>query len=163
MRGIITKLTSIVAATTLGLTACTVGQSETGGARPPAQPNRIVVDADGFTLYRYARRPVPVADRSTDPRVDPLPDRRRLDCDPGTPPRWPVVPFRPTLPLLGIDHRTVGYISRADGTRQLAVDGCPAYRYFGDRRPGDTAGDGIAGEWFALRTDAGTGHQLGAR
>ena len=47
--------------------------------------------------------------------------------------------------------RGYGLVSRRDGSRQLAYRGHPLYRYSGDRRPGDTAGDGIGGIWHDVR------------
>ena len=93
---------------------------------------------------------VAVAERRTDPRVDPATERRLLDCDAGTPADWPMVVYRADLALPGIDPRRVGFLERPDGMRQLAINGCPVYRYAGDRAPGDTAGDGRGGEWFAI-------------
>jgi predicted lipoprotein with Yx(FWY)xxD motif len=120
----------------------------------PATPTSLVVDPEGFTVYRFDQMPRPVAQRATDPRVDPLPDRRLLDCDGGTPPDWPPVIYRPDATLRGIDASFLGYLERADGTRQLTVNGCPVYRYAGDHQPGQTAGHGKAGVWFAI-TPAG--------
>ena len=110
----------------------------------------MVSDRDGFTLYRFDESTVPVAQRRTNPHVDPLPDRRLLTCDAGTPPDWPVVDYAqgPTLP--GVDRKVLGYLQRADGRRQLTINGCPVYRYRGDRTPGQTTGDGVAGTWFSL-------------
>lgn len=42
-------------------------------------------------------------------------------------------------------------VNRDGGAQQWAYDGKPTYRYFGDRKPGDTAGDGKEGVWHALR------------
>lgn len=42
-------------------------------------------------------------------------------------------------------------IVREGGARQWAYDGKPTYRYFGDKVPGDIAGDGKEGVWHALR------------
>jgi hypothetical protein len=61
-------------------------------------------------LYRYDESTVPVAERRTDPRVDPWPDRRLLLCDAGVQPDW----------------RVVGQ----------AADGCPVYHHRGADGPG---------------------------
>jgi iron complex outermembrane receptor protein len=38
-------------------------------------------------------------------------------------------------------------VTRADGTRQWAVNGKPLYRFKNDAQPGATKGDGVAGRW----------------
>jgi predicted lipoprotein with Yx(FWY)xxD motif len=134
-----------VATASITLQACDASEST------PTTSPAVVVDLDGFTLYRFERKPVPVPERSTDPRVDPATERRLLDCDAGTPADWPVVVYRGDGALPGIDPRQAGFLKRPDGTRQLAIKGCPAYRYAGDRAPGETAGDGRDSEWFAIR------------
>lgn len=116
----------------------------------PATPTGPVVDLEGFTVYRFDQTPQPVAQRRTDPRVDPPPDRRLLDCDAGTLPEWPPMIYRHDATLPAIDRPLLGYLERADGTRQLTINGCPVYRYAGDRQPGQTAGHGKAGVWFAV-------------
>ncbi len=115
----------------------------------PSPAAAVLTDRDGFTLYRFDESRLPVARRRTDPRIDPLPDRQLLTCDAGTPPNWPIVDYdrNPTLP--GVDPSILGYLQRAGGYRHLTVNGCPVYRYRGDR-PGRTTGDGTAGTWFAI-------------
>ncbi|MEV6493485.1 hypothetical protein AB0M20_33425 [Actinoplanes sp. NPDC051633] len=127
--------------------------SVVGTADPPAppapSPATAVIDRDGFTLYRYDETRLPIAQRRTDPRIDPVPDRRLLTCDAGAPPDWPIVDHdhNPTLP--GVDPRILGYLQRAGGHRHLTINGCPVYRYGADR-PGQTTGDGAADTWFAI-------------
>jgi predicted lipoprotein with Yx(FWY)xxD motif len=38
-------------------------------------------------------------------------------------------------------------VKRADGTNQLSFDSHPLYLYIGDKKPGDTNGDGLGGIW----------------
>jgi predicted lipoprotein with Yx(FWY)xxD motif len=147
MRRRTANLLSLVAAVTAGLT---LQSCDATNATSPASPT-VVADHNGFTLYLFERKPVPVNERRTDPRVDPPTERRLLDWDAGTPADWPVVVYRADFALPGIDPRRVGFLRRPDGTRQLAIKGCPVYRYAGDREPGQTAGDGREGEWVAIR------------
>jgi hypothetical protein len=121
----------------------------------PATSTRAVVDSAGFTVYRFDQMPQPVAQRRTDPRIDPSSDRRLLDCDGGVSTDWPLVVYRPDLTLRGVDPGLLGHLERADGTRQLTIDGCPVYRHVGDSQPGQTTGHGKAGVWLAV-TAAGT-------
>src|SRR5918997_1313963 len=40
-----------------------------------------------------------------------------------------------------------------DGELQVTVDGRPVYLYAGDSAPGDVAGQGVDGEWWAVGPD----------
>ena len=40
-----------------------------------------------------------------------------------------------------------------DGRLQLTYDGHPLYRYAGDRSKADANGDGVGGQWFAVRAE----------
>jgi predicted lipoprotein with Yx(FWY)xxD motif len=97
----------------------------------------IVVDASGHTLYRF--------DKDT-------PGSGSSACTGACAAAWPaaLVSGAPTAGpgLTG----TLGVITRADGTRQISLDGHPLYRYAGDQNPGDTMGDGFGGIWHAERT-----------
>ena len=42
-------------------------------------------------------------------------------------------------------------VSRADGSRQWALDGKPLYVYAGDAKAGDAFGDGQGGVWHAVK------------
>jgi hypothetical protein len=110
----------------------------------------IVIDGEGYALYRFDQGVHPIARHQTDPRVDPLPERRLLGCDGGTPAGWSPVAHSPNISHPGIDRRLLGYLERADHSRQLTIRGCPIYRYLEDRTPGQINGQARAGLWFAL-------------
>jgi predicted lipoprotein with Yx(FWY)xxD motif len=115
----------------------------------PSPAGAVVTDRNGFTLYRFDESRLPLAQRRTDPRIDPLPDRRLLTCDAGTPPDWPIVDHDRNPAVPGVDPSIVGFLERPGGIRHLAINGCPVYRHRADR-PGRTTGDGTAGTWFAI-------------
>jgi predicted lipoprotein with Yx(FWY)xxD motif len=148
-------------------TVATVGLFSLVGHRsPPTRPNQssapaaVVTDRKGFSLYRFDESSLPVPQRRTDPRVDPWPDRRLLTCDAGTPPDWPVVDYEQNRTLAGVDAKLLGYLERADGHRQLTINGCPIYRYRGDQTPGQNTGNSVAGTWFCLTAaDLGSAHR----
>jgi predicted lipoprotein with Yx(FWY)xxD motif len=120
--------------------------------RPTGGP--VVVDLDGYTIYRFDQGPELVASQRT-ARVDPWPERRLVRCDGGSPAGWRPVAYSRTTQLHGVDRRLLGKVERADGTLQLTIGGCPVYTYVGDRKPGQINGRGIDGVWFAV-TPAGT-------
>jgi predicted lipoprotein with Yx(FWY)xxD motif len=142
---------ALATATTIGVWILARGASPPTTPSTPSSPAAVVSDSDGFTLYRFDESSLPLAQRRTDPRVDPFPDRRLLSCDASTPPDWPVVGYEQNRTLPALRHTLLGYLERADGRRQLTINGCPVYRYRGDRTPGQTTGDGAAGTWFTLR------------
>ena len=62
----------------------------------------------------------------------------------------PGAPVPATLPGL---RGTFGTARRANGARQLTYDGAPLYRFAGDKKPGDMAGQGLdvaGGYWWLV-------------
>ncbi len=103
-----------------------------------AELGNIVVDAEGFTLYRF--------DEDT---ANPS----RSNCDGDCAKKWPPA-VSPTnwkeVTVAGIDRKLVKSIERADGTCQLTIAGWPVYRFAPDVKPGDIKGQGVGGTWFAV-------------
>ena len=60
---------------------------------------------------------------------------------------WP--PYREST-IAGDFADRLELIGRADGSKQLTIDGRPLYTFTGDNHPGDTAGHRSAGVWFAI-------------
>ncbi len=62
---------------------------------------------------------------------------------------WPAF-FASSLTLSGpFDHNDFKQVTRTDGIKQLAYYGWPLYYFAGDKKPGDTNGQGIGKVWFA--------------
>lgn len=102
-----------------------------------ADVGRVLVDAQGMTLYRFT------AERDG-----------RIACTGDCTTTWPPAP----APSDGELGAGVGTVERADGTRQLTYGGAPLYRYAGDHSPADARGDGVNGTWFAVTpSEAGGG------
>ena len=139
------KIAITAAAVLIGAASCS------GRSAPPTnerQPSTVVaVDADGYVIHRFEERPRPVDERGTDPRVDPPPDRQHLACDPGAPVGWEPVSFERNRALAGVAPELLGRHRRADGSRQLTVDGCPVYRYVGNDRT-------APGAWWPITVTA---------
>lgn len=145
------------AALVAGLSACSGGDDGDAGApaRPvdpaastpavgtiltansTAQLGTVVIDGQGYTLYRSD-------DDSAQPSTS--------NCDDECARQWPPVLATPGAPLTveGVDQKVVGTIARPDGTVQLTLGGWPIYRFAGDTQPGATTGQGVDGSWAAV-------------
>ena len=133
----------------------TAGGSEAGAAsgamasgplsvRDDAGLGRFVVDAKGFTLYRF--------DNDT---ASPSTSACAGDCAK----TWPPVPAGSAKPG-DVDASRIGSLKRADGVEQLTIAGWPVYRFAKDTAPGQTNGQGVGGTWFAVTPD---GKKAGAQ
>ncbi|NUS73745.1 MAG: hypothetical protein HOQ05_10105 [Corynebacteriales bacterium] len=101
----------------------------------------IVVDAEGFTLYRF--------DKDT---ANPSASNCNGECATAWPPALTSGDWK-DVTLNGVAKDKVGFIERADGTCQLTVGGWPVYRFAKDTQPGDVLGQGVGGTWFAVTPD----------
>jgi predicted lipoprotein with Yx(FWY)xxD motif len=139
-----------VAAIPLALVAC--GSSSNGnsatsigaaaGKAPissadKAKVGSVVVDAKGFTLYRFTAEA-----------------QGRPVCTGACVKTWPpvTVTSKSGLPA----H--VATVDRPDGGGlQLTYDGHPLYRYAGDHSAGDANGNGVGGQWYAVKAGGSSG------
>ncbi|MFJ4685864.1 SCO0930 family lipoprotein [Streptomyces sp. NPDC088789] len=117
------------------------------GALPPlsvredAELGDIVRDAKGRTLYRFTEdTDWPMTSACTGACLEKWKPATMLDKD-------------ALDDVEGIDRKDVIAFERPDGTRQLTIDCWPLYWFTGDQEPGDTAGQGVGGTWFAVRAD----------
>jgi predicted lipoprotein with Yx(FWY)xxD motif len=112
----------------------TSGASSGGAVVAEAKKPRVgsvIVDAQGRTLYHFTAEAegVPVC---------------RGAC---------VETWSPALAgsASGLPEH-VATVRRPDGgKRQLTYDGHPLYRYAGDRSKADANGEGVGGQWYAVR------------
>jgi predicted lipoprotein with Yx(FWY)xxD motif len=109
-------------------------------ANSTAQLGTVVVDGQGYTLYRFDKD-------STKPPAS--------NCAGECAQKWPPVLATPGTPLTveGVAQEMVGTINRPDGSIQLTLAGWPVYRYSGDPQPGATTGQGVGGTWAAVTPD----------
>jgi predicted lipoprotein with Yx(FWY)xxD motif len=165
LRARLLPLVGLAAAAAVALSACGTSAAITGTPSPvpvapaaapvaPAAPagpaltasptdalGTVVVDATGFTLYRFDKdKPKP--SKST--------------CVAACADKWPPVlaDSVDAVTLDGVDRAVVGTVKRPDGKVQLTIGGWPVYRFTGDKAAGDTAGQGVGKTWFAV-TPAG--------
>ncbi|MFI6846299.1 hypothetical protein OG535_01435 [Kitasatospora sp. NBC_00085] len=98
----------------------------------------IVVDGLNYTLYRF--------DKDTaKPSAS--------NCNDACAAKWPPVPVSEQATVKGVDAKLVGSVTRADGTKQLTLNGWPLYRFAEDKAPGETKGQGVGGTWFISTPD----------
>ncbi|MFE2757267.1 hypothetical protein ACFXGA_35250 [Actinosynnema sp. NPDC059335] len=95
----------------------------------------FVADAAGFALYRYDK------DTAKPPKSN---------CEAECAKSWPPVLVGDHTMTSGVDPTLVGSVARADGAKQVTLAGWPLYRYAGDKKAGDLAGQGKGGAWFAV-------------
>jgi len=96
----------------------------------------ILVDSRGMTLYH------PINEKA-----------RKPSCVGGCARVWPplVLPRGATLAAgAGVSRLRLATVKRADGRLQLTYAGLALYRYSGDRKPGDTKGEGVGKIWYAV-------------
>jgi predicted lipoprotein with Yx(FWY)xxD motif len=102
------------------------------------QPGTALVDGAGRTLYLFeADSPTMSACSSTCAQV------------------WPplLTHGSPVTVSGGAHSGLVGSVARSDGTRQVAYDGHPLYYYAGDRKSGDSHGQGLdqfGASWYVV-------------
>ncbi|MFE5868220.1 SCO0930 family lipoprotein [Streptomyces roseifaciens] len=96
---------------------------------------KILVDGQGRTLYRFAKD-----------SAWPM----KFACTGTCLETWkPAKPVEKSA-VRGVPEKLITTVTRPDGTEQLAVDCWPVYWFTGDKKPGDTAGQGKQGLWFAV-------------
>lgn len=96
----------------------------------------VVTNQKGFTLYRFQKD---------------TPDPPASNCAGDCLKLWPAALVGDDEPTLkGIDESLVGTITRADGTKQLTLNGWALYTYVGDKKPGTWRGQNVGGAWFAI-------------
>jgi predicted lipoprotein with Yx(FWY)xxD motif len=99
----------------------------------------VLVDDNGLTVYRF--------DNDTTPG--------KSTCGPGVcASTWPavIVTGTPTAGP-GIEASKLSTFTRDDGKTQLQFDGHPLYMFAGDKKAGDTNGEGILDKWYAVTAD----------
>jgi predicted lipoprotein with Yx(FWY)xxD motif len=128
-------------------TATTAAEPSTTGATGPATVataetdlGEVLVDGEGMTLYLFTN------DQGT-----------TTGASEGIQQAWPPLTVESEDDLVageGVDEALLETAEQADGRIWVTYNDHLLYRYAADTGPGDTAGHGIGGVWFAL-TPAG--------
>jgi predicted lipoprotein with Yx(FWY)xxD motif len=95
----------------------------------------VVVTSSGMTVYAF--------DKDTK-------NSGKSACNTGCSGLWPAVTTTAGSPTVEGVSATVGTITRADGTKQVTLDGRPLYTYSGDSGAGAVSGQGVKGIWWAV-------------
>ncbi len=122
--------------------------STTPGALPPsgaasiqvaqnATLGQILADQKGMTLYLIT------TDTAT-----------KISCTGDCATTWPPLTTTSGKPTTGtgVDSSKLGTITRPEGTTQITYNGHPLYYFSGDKKAGDTNGQGIGGVWYVVST-----------
>ncbi len=64
--------------------------------------------------------------------------------------KWPPYYVETVAPKDGLKAEDFGTITRADGKKQTTYKGMPLYFFVGDKKPGDTAGQGLKDVWYVV-------------
>ncbi|MER8002458.1 SCO0930 family lipoprotein [Streptomyces sp. NPDC095613] len=98
----------------------------------------IVVDSKGMTVYRFTKDSAwPMKTACTGECLD----------------KWPVVAPVNKADFDGVTTKGAVTFDRPDGIKQQTLDCSPIYTFAGDKKPGDTNGQGVGGTWFAVTPD----------
>ena len=121
-------------ALTLTITGC--GGSSNSNTSPPPVKQRmtnlgeVFTDNAGMTLYTFNKDKANVS-----------------NCNDGCAIKWP--------PLLADDNAEAegrfSIITRADNSKQWALDSRPLYRWINDNAPGDTTGEEVKSVWYVAQ------------
>ncbi|MEU6100610.1 SCO0930 family lipoprotein [Streptomyces flaveolus] len=99
----------------------------------------IVVDKNGMTVYRFMKDeawPKPVS-----------------ACTGACLEKWPVVAPVEANDTKGVVKKGLMSFTRPDGAAQQTVNCWPIYTFAGDKKAGDTNGQGVGGTWYAVAPD----------
>lgn len=86
----------------------------------------VLTDAKGMTLYTF--------DKDT---------KGTSNCYDTCAQKWPPLEATQAASTEG----GFSQVERKDGSKQWAYNGMPLYLWQGDKKPGDTTGDGVGGVW----------------
>jgi predicted lipoprotein with Yx(FWY)xxD motif len=105
-------------------------------AASPTLGTKILVDPGGFTLYRLTTE-----------------KQGSISCTGACRKAWPPLLLagsaKPTAGA-GLSAAKLGSIKRPDGGVEVTYYGYPLHLYSGDRKPGQTNGQGRQGVWYAV-------------
>ena len=102
----------------------------------------VLAGSKGLTLY-YDTADKPGSGRSA--------------CTGGCATAWPLLTAPVKAPAGVKVPGPIGMITRADGTRQVTINGYPIYYYAEDMTPGQAKGNGAEGKWHVIKITMSSG------
>ncbi|MFF1557412.1 SCO0930 family lipoprotein [Streptomyces sp. NPDC058279] len=121
--------------------AAPAGAGQATGALTVAKDPTLgehIVDGNGMTVYRFKPD-----------TAWPMVSKCEGDCVA----KWPVVPPVDKANAKGIVEKNFLVLDRPDGKKQQTVNCWPVYTFTGDKKAGDTNGQGVGGTWYAVAPD----------
>jgi predicted lipoprotein with Yx(FWY)xxD motif len=114
------------------------GTSSKGGLlmAETTMAGKVLANPHGMTVYYYSE------DR---------PGSGVSSCTGGCAQEWPAVIAPVRVPKGMKMPGPLGSIVLPDGKRQVTLNGYPLYRYAGDKKPGQSTGNGLGGEWHVIK------------
>jgi predicted lipoprotein with Yx(FWY)xxD motif len=176
MRGQGWTAAGLIAAALLAVTACGHGSSGSngaggayGGAYGSSQPSApaaggaatakttslkteatgagtVLASSQGMTLYYYG---------------EDKPGSGTSACTGSCASYWPPLTAPVTAPAGVHMPGPIGTITRANGIKQVTINGYPIYTYSGDKAPGQASGNGVQGEWHVIKMPSTQSSQAG--
>lgn len=126
----------VVGAGVLAIGATGAASKATVSAASNGTLGKIIVGANGLTLYHYTD------DHGT-----------VVKCSGACAAQWPPVLIPKTAKPVagaGITASKLGTVRRPDGTVQVTYGGYALYRFAGDTKKGQVNGQGVEKEWYAI-------------
>jgi predicted lipoprotein with Yx(FWY)xxD motif len=102
----------------------------------------VLAGSKGLTLYYYA---------------EDKPGSGKSACTGGCATAWPALKAPVRAPAGVKLPGKIGMITRADGTRQVTINGYPIYYYAEDMAPGQAKGNGEEGKWHVIKVKMTSG------
>jgi len=124
-------LTAVIAIT---LSGCSYNKTSTGNNSDIQQYQtslgKVFTDNKGMSLYTFAKDKYNTS-----------------NCNNGCAVKWPPLYAQKNT----VSSGRFSVITRSDNSKQWALDGKPLYKWFKDKKPGDTTGNGIKSVWFIAK------------
>ncbi|MCX5156550.1 MULTISPECIES: SCO0930 family lipoprotein [unclassified Streptomyces] len=114
------------------------GAGEAAGALTIAKDPKLgehIVDGNGMTVYRFKKD-----------SAWPM----KSNCEGACAEKWPAVAPVDKANAKGIIEKGYTVLNRPDGKKQQSIDCWPIYTFSGDKKAGDTNGQGVGGTWYAV-------------
>ena len=102
----------------------------------------VLAGSKGLTLYYYA---------------EDIPGSGKSVCTGACAQAWPALKAPVKAPAGAKLPGKIGMITRADGTRQVTINGYPIYYYAEDMAPGQAKGNGAEGKWHVIKIKMSSG------